>query len=381
MTTDAAGYRQEHGVLIQDVAAPATDVMRPLNGARTRGFPVYHDLEKLLREPGSDLADDGGPDEIVAHVLAVCAGYAYSDAGTVSLMMARMGLERNRVRLIAQSVDAMFIESSAFVVQSHDGSVVLVSYRGTRPTDLVKWLTDADVSPAKVRLDHQRTASLDAPAVHAGFYRNTRATRFLVTEALERARLGRSVVQPADGAEPEPVARPMERLYLTGHSLGGAMAALSTVLMTTEPAYMSTFEPLLGGVYTFGQPMVGDPALAELAARLPDLDDKLFRFVYRGDPVPHLPPQSTGPFRHVGREYRIRDGAWSRTRDPAGQMGSVAGLVLAGMSFVSRNVPYLGWVPYPYQLYDHGPQNYVAALTPADKVSEFGDYSYAEQVR
>ena len=82
----------------------------------------------------------------IAHTLAVTAGYAYSDAGTLAMMMTRLGLERAYCREIARSVDAMFIRSTAFLIQSADGQVVILCYRGTPPLDLISWLLDADVT-------------------------------------------------------------------------------------------------------------------------------------------------------------------------------------------------------------------------------------------
>jgi hypothetical protein len=65
----------------------------------------------------------------VAHVLATCAGFAYADAVTVSTMMLRAGLESNACVRISQTVDAMMIFSTAYVVQSRCGRVVVSASR------------------------------------------------------------------------------------------------------------------------------------------------------------------------------------------------------------------------------------------------------------
>jgi hypothetical protein len=41
---------------------------------------------------------------MVAHVLGTCAGYAYSDTGTVATVMARIGLGDNACVRVAQTV-------------------------------------------------------------------------------------------------------------------------------------------------------------------------------------------------------------------------------------------------------------------------------------
>ena len=122
-------------MLIEKSIAPPLPTLRPTKPTSSATFPVYHDLEALLAE--EEQQPDQQPPATVAHTLAVAAGYAYSDAKTVSMMLARMGLQDNHCLQVDMSVDAMFIRSTAFLIQSSDGSVVILAYRGTEPTNLV----------------------------------------------------------------------------------------------------------------------------------------------------------------------------------------------------------------------------------------------------
>src|SRR5262249_48415114 len=144
--------------------------------------------------------------------------------------------------------------STAFLVQSQCGRVLILCYRGTQPANFINWLTDVDVNPEKVSFAFQ---DLKAPIeLHGGFYRNVRATRFAVVTALQRALKGQSVRE--NGKE---MKNSLEALYITGHSLGGAMACLMGVMLSMEPVYQGLAEKLKA-VYTFGQPMVGNSAFA-----------------------------------------------------------------------------------------------------------------------
>jgi hypothetical protein len=71
-----------------------------------------------------------------AHVLGVAAGYAYSDGETVTEMMTLLGLERCRCLTVSFRNDTMFIAATAHVVQSEDGRVVVIAFRGTEPVNL-----------------------------------------------------------------------------------------------------------------------------------------------------------------------------------------------------------------------------------------------------
>jgi hypothetical protein len=330
-------------------------------------------------------------DPTVAHTLAVAAGYAYSDAKTVSMMLARMGLRDNHCLQVSMSVDAMFIRSTAYLIQSGDGSIVILAYRGTEPTNLINWLTDADVHPDKIAFPFPSDASNAGPssprrkskaaqtngtktyAVHAGFYRNVRATRFEVIAALNRALDRRSVLDDDDASPMPPMTKPMTTLYMTGHSLGGAMAALMAVMLSVEPEYVERFASVFKGASTYGAPMVGSPQFADACAAHTFLDRNVVRYVYRRDLVPHLPPSDSDAFEHFGREYRY-DHAWKDTSDkPITQLGDLLGLIEAPLGFAASKFRILRGIPFRFSLNDHGPQHYISAITPPNVPNEFGD--------
>lgn len=346
-----------------------TDTVAPSPEALPREvFPLNKDLGELLLKPElpPDLLLDPPnmhPNWIVARTLATCAGYAYSGAATVRSIMARMGLEDCRCRPIELSVDAMFIVSTAYVIESKGGKVVILVYRGTEPGNFINWLTDVDLQPDTVKFNlKEGRESLDCE-VHAGFYRNFRATRHEVEETLFHA-LDR---EPLGGVYP------MEALYITGHSLGGAMAALMGITIQTEPG-CERLRKVLRAVYTFGQPMIGSREFADACTEAKLLDDKLIRFIYQKDPVPHLPPRGTGKWKNYGREYQYVDGEWPRNTKPVHRMFLLQ-LVGSVAAFFIRLIPFLRRIPLMYQFNDHGPQHYIAALTPSGQKSEYGDFN------
>jgi hypothetical protein len=354
--------------LVEESIAPSLTTLRPMRAPESAGFPVYPDLVERLVAAGEI------PDPAVLHTLAVCAGYAYAGPEVVTMMMARMGLAANRCRAITMVVDPMFIRSTAHVVQSEDGRVVILCYRGTEPMSLVNWLTDADVYPERVLLPFPGT---DGDfTIHAGFYRNVRATRFEVLAALERAASGLSV---APERSDERVAHPMQVLYVTGHSLGGAMASLLAVMLRTNP-HFAALADALRLVVTFGQPMLASPELARACQADPFLGSQVLRHVFGDDVVPHLPPRDSGRFEHFGVEHHFDGTGWSVV-GPTQQMGHLAGLLEAPLSYLSRRIEVLRRVPFRHSIDDHLPHHYIAALTPPGVPSEFGDLPYAETVR
>jgi predicted lipase len=77
-------------------------------------------------------------------------------------------------------------------------------------------------------------------------------------------------------------------IYVTGHSLGGALATLSV------PDIKETFGNV-ASLLTFGQPRVGNKEFATYFGSVIDAH----RVVHYADIVPHIPPMSFG-FTHQG---------------------------------------------------------------------------------
>jgi len=112
--------------------------------------------------------------------------------------------------------------------------------------------------------------------VHKGFFKAYSVVQEDVLRAISRARaLGK-------------------KLYLAGHSLGGALASVSAADAYHE---IGAFD--VAGIYTYGMPKTCDRACADYVNSV--FSPYYFRFVNDKDIIPRVPPGS----QHVGRLFHF----------------------------------------------------------------------------
>lgn len=144
------------------------------------------------------------------------------------------------------------LERFGFVLES-DRDIV-VAFRGTSSTD--DWISDAIASQEPYRW------AKGYGMAHRGFSQIYASARERLLGILDRL--------PAD-----------KRLFIVGHSLGGALATLCAPDVAAHSKYRA---PKL---YTYGAPRAGDPTFAKATAAGLPAGCRIYN-VY--DTVPHLPP-------------------------------------------------------------------------------------------
>lgn len=201
--------------------------------------------------------------------MAWMAQLAYeSDLDKIDRRLQAWGLQR-LARLDAPFSSTLPLKSTHGIVAAGRGATI-VAFAGTDPLVITNWITDLN-------------ARLSPQGVHSGFEQAVEAAWPQVAAALRQ--------RPTAGAA----------LYITGHSLGGALAVVAAERAARDLGLRAH------AVYTFGQPRSGgeDFAAAYAGAGLADVT---YRLVHGHDIVPTLPPPQL-QFRHVGRMLKCAHGA------------------------------------------------------------------------
>jgi triacylglycerol lipase len=204
------------------------------------------------------------------------------------------------------------IDTQGFIAANDEH--ILTAFRGTE--SLPDWL--ANLQTVKDPGPWRRTE------VHEGFQDAFHAAALKIGETIGRTRV-------------------RQRVWVTGHSLGGALAILlaATMRESNLPVH---------GLYTFGAPRVGDKNFAQRLDRALD-GAAHWRVVNEGDLVPHVPLESF--FSHAGNRMLLlnrmttsrRESVWKRfKKDIWGWIGTAIGevkLQIAGPHLLDSKNGYL----------------------------------------
>jgi len=203
---------------------------------------------------------------------------------------ARLAYEDDQSKILHQLQDwgfpaagcRVFAVNTAQVLIAANAETIIAAFRGTEPGKLADWLVDAEIIQNPWR---DYFGKPDLGRVHHGFMRNTSFVWEQLSQFVASARTNK------------------QSLWITGHSLGGAMALIAGAAFTFSE------RQLINGIYTFGQPRTGNCAFATHCNR--QLRTVAFRVVNNQDIVPHVPPvlipfllvPPHGPifYRHAGQ--------------------------------------------------------------------------------
>ncbi len=151
------------------------------------------------------------------------------------------------------------LASTRGIVASGRGATI-VAFAGTDPLAIGNWITNFTLGPR-------------AREAHFGFEAAVHAVWDGLRVALRD--------------------RPAQPLFITGHSLGGALAVIAAERAARELSILAT------GVYTFGAPRVAASGFFG-AYKAAGLAERTYRLVHGHDVIATMPPSRFG-FRHVGR--------------------------------------------------------------------------------
>ena len=193
-----------------------------------------------------------------------------------------------------------------------DESNIVVAFRGTESPATIDGLKDVLLTDAlnllvvpEGRLGHDLSAAGVGARFHKGFADAIADIWPPLAEAIEVKRRDRPV-------------------WLTGHSLGGALALYAAWLLKWR------FVPV-HEVCTFGAPMIGNRVACDALNR--EFAGRIFRYVNGRDPVPKLPTMSlvANEFVHVDAERLVGREPVTRLSDLLGAVASkAAGGLLSG---------------------------------------------------
>lgn len=228
--------------------------------------------------------------------VAMLAYVAFEDAQKKQILEGM--LKHGRVQLLEtlahDETEALVAETEKFVV---------VAFRGTTSRKDFRTDLQSRFNVSRVEIEG-RSADV---SVHYGFYLSFSKVEDQIKKLLLKA-----------GDKP---------IFLTGHSLGGALALVASAALGADPVLGDR----IAAVYTFGAPRVGKRDFADYV-KAPH-----YRIVNQGDIVPLVPPTWLRGYAHTGEPIVLKEGANRPTRRrPWGSVAYYAALSLLAWPFTRR---------------------------------------------
>ena len=222
------------------------------------------------------------------NAVALCnaALLAYSPPDEVRRFLGKWGFDLATFRPLRRA------DTQGFVVRGPAG--VVVAFRGTEPTNIADWLSD--VNYHRIKFGHL------PGLIHGAFAKALDVVKDDFVNAVREL---------ADEGQP---------VWITGHSLGGALAVLAAAVLKFEAGFDG-----ITGTYTYGQPRVGDEEFCAGFKAL--LGDRLFRYVNDQDIVPHVPPVALAHLQLLRLPTLGRFSGFHLLKDPIAMLTRVAGEV------------------------------------------------------
>jgi hypothetical protein len=193
-----------------------------------------------------------------AYWMALLANASYAATeDAVRANVTSLGVPANDVRVFLNTC------TRAVAYFATVGDAQVLAFRGTEPNEIETLLADADSLKIRWREGY----------VHEGFLAQFASVWLAMPGCGVPEGIGSYVA-----------ARRKNNLYVTGHSLGAALATLALRELQVDDR-----KPPVSALYTFGSPKTGDTMFAEAVAFAARGKTSIFRFVYADDPVTVIP--------------------------------------------------------------------------------------------
>lgn len=194
-------------------------------------------------------------DPVNNYLMAQLCGLSYKTKAEISdqINLWEKNTKNLKLRLVIKDVD-----SFRFIVVATE-DYIIVCFRGSDNFD--NWLSDFNIKMVPFNNSATRL-------VHKGFYDSVISMRKKLDKVINKLKTNK------------------QNVYVTGHSLGGAQAIISSFVCSELSEFTN--------VTTFGEPKIGNLDLVDFMNRKlnsspPSKNSRIYRNVNGLDPVPYLP--------------------------------------------------------------------------------------------
>lgn len=214
----------------------------------------------------------------------------YESADSIIEQCLNWGFEKKSIEIFQYSqgkdLKKYSYATQAALIHHEESNRIVIAFRGTEPLDLLQWLTDISTNYMTMpNIFHNDLDDNSQIRVHAGFYAALGLSEFNPLTSIDFSRVTKDspmFIQLLYSIQKYQRNDKPCQITITGHSLGGGLASLfSYVLLAYD------YGPFISGVYTYGQPLVGNRHYATLLNK--KIGNRFHRWVNHNDIIPRIP--------------------------------------------------------------------------------------------
>jgi predicted lipase len=172
------------------------------------------------------------------------------------------GFDRKSIEILTytqcENLKKCCYSTQAAAIHFNQSNTIIIAFRGTEPMDLLQWLNNATTHFVKIK----NVFNNEEIQVHAGFHSALGLHEANILQEIDQTEVTEKspmFIQLLNFINKFDEDDNKCNISVTGHSLGGGLASLFSFVLLVR-----VYESSISGVYTYGQPLVGNRRYAQI---------------------------------------------------------------------------------------------------------------------
>ncbi|CAF1282605.1 unnamed protein product [Adineta steineri] len=278
------------GIYIQTYFGIITGNHYSLVNVADDNFSIGITADRLFKKNNNNINRDYNTPDIFDVFHIYLSKILYESSPVIKQQCIDWGFDDDSIKILTyiqnQDLTKYSFSTQAAVINYKESNSIIIAFRGTEPMDLLQWITDASTNFIDINNIFNDIINKNPIQVHAGFYSALGLHELKPIHEIDFNNVNDATtpmfIQLLKAIKEFNQNDTKCNITITGHSLGAGLASLFSFVLAGYG-----YESCISGVYTYGQPLVGNRHYAEILNN--KLGNRIHRWVNHSDIVPRLP--------------------------------------------------------------------------------------------